>query len=109
MEELGSLLTPSVIESTLEYASKRAGVRLVRSRMLRHTFCSHLAMRDAPPKAIQKLAGHATLAVTMRYTHLAPAVLRQAIELLNFSGARRALPRKLLREVVVFSKNVEWS
>jgi integrase len=80
----GSLLTPSVIESTLKYASKRAGLRLVRSHMLRHTFCSHLAMRGAPPKAIQELAGHATLAMTMRYMHLAPAVLRQAIDLLNF-------------------------
>ena len=27
--------------------------------MLRHTFCSHLAMRGAPAKAIQELAGHA--------------------------------------------------
>jgi site-specific recombinase XerD len=64
--------------------SKRAGLRLVRSHMLRHTFCSHLAMRGAPPKAIQELAGHATLTMTMRYMHLAPAVLRRAIDLLNF-------------------------
>jgi site-specific recombinase XerD len=27
--------------------------------ILRHTFCSHLAMRGAVPKAIQELAGHA--------------------------------------------------
>ena len=32
---------------------------------LRHTFCSHLAMKGAPAKAIQELAGHADLATTM--------------------------------------------
>ena len=29
------------------------------TRQMRHTFCSHLAMRDAPPRAIQELAGAA--------------------------------------------------
>ncbi len=36
-------------------------------------------MRGAAPKAIQELAGHSTLAMTMRYIHLAPIALRQAI------------------------------
>jgi len=40
--------------------------------------------RCGAPKAIQELAGHSTLAMTMRYMHLAPIALRQAIELLNF-------------------------
>ena len=26
--------------------------------LLRHTFCSHLAMRGAPALAVQELAGH---------------------------------------------------
>src|SRR5437868_15472457 len=50
---------------------------------LRHTFCSHLAMRGAPAKAIQELAGHADLSTTMRYMHLSPASLNQAIRLLE--------------------------
>jgi site-specific recombinase XerD len=54
------------------------------SHVLRHTFCSHLAMRGAPPKAIQELAGHSTLSMTLRYMHLAPSALREAIALLNF-------------------------
>ncbi len=51
---------------------------------LRHTFCSHLAMRGAAPKAIQELVGHSTLTMTLRYMHLAPSALCEAIDLLNF-------------------------
>ena len=79
-----SPFTQSAIEAALRYACKRAGLRPIGSHILRHTFCSHLAMHGAAPKAIQELAGHSTLAMTMRYMHLAPIALRQAIELLDF-------------------------
>jgi len=49
-----------------------------------HTFCSHLAMRGAPARAIQDLAGHQDLATTQRrYMHLSPAALHAAIRLLD--------------------------
>ncbi len=48
-----------------------------------HTFCSHLAMRGAPPKVIQELAGHVHLSTTMRYMHLSPGHKEQAIRLLD--------------------------
>ena len=51
--------------------------------MLRHTFCSHLAMRGAPARAIQELAGHANLTTTQRYMHLSPAAIEGAIRLLD--------------------------
>ena len=51
--------------------------------MLRHTFCSHLAMRGAPARAIQELAGHADLGTTQRYMHLSPAAIDAAIRLLE--------------------------
>ncbi len=51
--------------------------------ILRHTFCSHLAMRGAPARAIQELAGHQDLATTQRYGHLSPAALDAAIRLLD--------------------------
>ena len=51
--------------------------------MLRHTFCSHLAMRGAPARAIQELAGHVDLSMTQRYMHLSPAALDAAIRLLE--------------------------
>jgi integrase-like protein len=49
----------------------------------RHTFCSHLAMRGAPARAIQELAGHQDLGTTQRYMHLSPAALDAAIRLLE--------------------------
>jgi integrase len=51
--------------------------------ILRHTFCSHLAMRGAPGRAIQELAGHQELTMTQRYMHLTPAALDAAIQLLD--------------------------
>jgi site-specific recombinase XerD len=69
-------------------AQKRAGLRVVDGRalgemhILRHTFCSRLAMRGATVKSIQELAGHQHLSTTQRYMHLSPAARESAIRLL---------------------------
>jgi integrase len=78
------------LQSWLETASRRAGLPESRDiHKLRHTFCSHLAMRGATAKAIQELAGHADIATTMRYMHLSPAHKSDAIKLLEQRGAAR--------------------
>jgi integrase len=46
---------------------ERAGLRATGWHVLRHSFCSHLAMRGAPAIAIKELAGHSSIAVTNRY------------------------------------------
>ena len=38
----------------------------------RHTFCSWLAMAGATIKEIQELAGHKTITMSARYSHLSP-------------------------------------
>jgi hypothetical protein len=43
-------------------------------------------MKGAAPKAIQELAGHSTLSMSLRYMHLAPSALREAIGLLDDLG-----------------------
>jgi site-specific recombinase XerD len=80
----GEPFTQSAIESALRFSCRQAGLRVIGSHVLRHTFCSHLAMRGAAPKAIQDLVGHSTLTMTLRYMHLAPSALREAIGLLDF-------------------------
>jgi hypothetical protein len=70
-------------------AARRANVK-PGVHILRHTFCSHLAMRGAPARAIQELAGHQDLDTTQRYMHLSPAALDAAIRLLDESGPAKA-------------------
>jgi site-specific recombinase XerD len=47
---------------------------------LRHTFASRLAMAGVSLRTLAELLGHKTLVMVMRYAHLAPAHLRDAVE-----------------------------
>lgn len=78
----GQSATQKVIQVTVRRAARRANVK-PGIHILRHTFCSHLAMRGAPARAIQELAGHQDLSTTQRYMHLSPAALDAAIRLLE--------------------------
>jgi integrase len=82
-QETGLHWSESVFEAVLEGIVKRARLRPIGFKVLRHTFCSHLAMKGASCKAIQELAGHQSLKTTQRYMHLSPAHLREAIGLLD--------------------------
>lgn len=80
----GRPLRIATLQSWLETACRRAGLPETRNiHKLRHTFGSHLAMRNAPVKVIQELMGHADLKTTMIYMHLAPGTKEAAIALLD--------------------------
>lgn len=55
---------------------------------LRHTFASRLVQRGVPLYEVQKLLGHSTMTLTMRYAKLAPASLVDAVAVLDRSNAR---------------------
>jgi integrase len=78
----GQPLTRQMVQYRVLGAERRANVPQEGVHILRHTFCSHLAMRGAPIKAIQELAGHRELGMTQRYMHLSSAALDSAIRLL---------------------------
>jgi integrase len=46
----------------------------------RHTFCSWLAMAGASIKEIQEAAGHKTITMSARYSHLSPAHKQSVVE-----------------------------
>ena len=82
----GTPFTPKMVSDHVRRAARRAGLASRGVHVLRHTFCSHLAMRGAPARAIQELAGHQEIGTTQRYMHLTPAALDAAIRLLESPG-----------------------
>lgn len=84
----GNPLNEKIIADHVDHAARAAKLTNRGVHALRHSFCSHLAMRGAPARAIQELAGHADLRTTQRYMHLSPAALDAAIRLLDCSTRR---------------------
>ncbi|WP_106093605.1 tyrosine-type recombinase/integrase [Enhygromyxa salina] len=91
----GQSATAKVIRKWLTSAQRRASLPEKGPHTLRHTFCSHLAMRGVPARAIQELAGHVNLTTTQRYMHLSPAALDSAIRALE---QRPPIPGKLQQQ-----------
>jgi integrase len=83
--EDGTPFTRQQIQYRVKKAALLANVR-EGVHVLRHTFCSQLAMRGVPARAIQELAGHTELATTQRYMHSIAAVIEAAIRLLESPG-----------------------
>ncbi len=84
----GGPLTNKVVRIWMEKAQRRANLPVTGAvHILRHSYCSRLAMAGAPAKAIQELAGHADLTMTMRYMHLSPGAREEAVRLLERKSA----------------------
>lgn len=50
-----------------------------RTHVLRHTFASHFIMNGGNLLTLQKILGHQTINMMMRYAHLAPDHLSEAV------------------------------
>jgi site-specific recombinase XerD len=51
-----------------------------RTHVLRHTFASHFMMNGGNILTLQKVLGHSSLEMTMKYAHLAPDFLQEVVE-----------------------------
>ena len=75
------------ISNVFEKVTKKLGLNKdvtdqrdkVVAHTLRHTFASWLAMQGEPIITIQKLMGHSSLEMTLRYAHLSPSHERDAV------------------------------
>jgi site-specific recombinase XerD len=68
-------------------ALEQAEIEGVTWHTLRHTFASRLVMAGVDLKTVQELMGHKTIAMTARYTHLAPTHKLRALETLVRPGS----------------------
>lgn len=95
VQDDGRPTTTKALRGWLKRAQRRAQLPVTGNLYtLRHTFCSHVAMRGQPPKVLAELMGHESIAVTNRYMHLTPGAKEQAIRALEEgpgNGARMAL------------------
>ncbi len=65
-------------------AAENAGIRKVRMHDLRHTFASNYVVKGGNIVSLQKILGHSTINMTLRYAHLAPDFMENDIERLDF-------------------------
>lgn len=87
----------NTLRSWASQVQRKAGITKTSGALhvLRHTFCSHLAMRGAPATSIQKLAGHKSLTTTLRYMHLAEGELERAIRMLGRGDGKQTSDGRL--------------
>ena len=58
---------------------------------LRHTFASHYLMGGGDILSLQRILGHSSIAMTMRYAHLSPDHLESALRLSPLAQSRHSV------------------
>lgn len=81
--KFGKFLIQERCRGWLHDICKKARLRKIGWHTFRHTFASRLAENGISMRTIQELLGHSDTNTTMRYAHLSPVVLREAIKTLE--------------------------
>jgi integrase len=81
--EDGSHVPQNTSDANLRRVCRLAGLREIGWHVLRHTYASHLVMKGVPLKFVQEQLGHATMQMTLRYAHLSPDSVSDAVAVLD--------------------------
>jgi site-specific recombinase XerD len=84
LEHLARHKSFSPSHSAFRRALKVSEIQLPKGQaahVLRHSFASHFVMNGVNILTLQKILGHSTVVMTMRYAHLAPEHLSAAVNL----------------------------
>jgi site-specific recombinase XerD len=78
---LGTRLSGETISNTIHRIARRAGVSIHSLHQFRHTCASDLLEAGVHLSQVQRVLGHAMIATTVRYLHIADPQRREAIQL----------------------------
>lgn len=79
----GNPYSPCQVSIAFKRACKRAKIENLRFHDLRHDFASTLVQSGVDIYTVKELLGHKDLRMTVRYSHLSPENLRNAIRVLD--------------------------
>ncbi|MEJ2008859.1 MAG: site-specific integrase [Acidobacteriota bacterium] len=82
-DEKGRPHDSKAVSMAFRRACKKAGVENLRLHDLRHDFASNLLQSGVDIYTVRELLGHKDLRMTVRYCHLPPENLRQAVSVLD--------------------------
>ena len=71
------------IRKAWDSVTKKAKVKDFRWHDLRHHFASRMVMAGIPLNTVRELLGHSDIKMTLRYAHLAPGHMREAVEAIS--------------------------
>jgi len=77
----------AMVSMAFQRACRAAGVDNFHYHDLRHDFASNLVQGNVDIFKVSKLLGHKDLRMTLRYCHLAPENLRDAVKVLDEKGS----------------------
>jgi integrase len=85
------------VRRSFHSALRKVGIKDFRFHDLRHTFASQLVMAGVDLTTVKELLGHKSLAMTLRYSHLAPAHKVNALAVLDGALNRQPTIQKLYK------------
>ena len=91
----------TAMKDAFERAVKKSGLDGLRFHDLRHTFATRLVQAGVDVLAVQKMMGHSSLSMTVRYAHHYPESLRPSVRALDICYKSATFGARLTESGVV--------